>query len=175
MSLISRLNGLKDNIIDIVLVENNITEIYVILEKENKKTINEIKQISKEEKTIIKTILVNELLYNKDIKKILYNGLSLKKNKKISEITDTRPLVLVTYSLENLSHSKKTLFGYVLKGRENEKGLLGELKGSVIGRNNVLVPYENLKNLEEFMKYWKISYKKIRCLFVDQNEKEGNI
>jgi len=61
MSLISKLNGLKDNIIDMILVENNITEIYVILEKENKKTINEIKQISKEEKTIIKTILVSEL------------------------------------------------------------------------------------------------------------------
>lgn len=161
MSLISELKKLSRDTIDIILVEDKIINLYVILKEENKNIINKIKRIAKNEKTdiVVKSILVNELLYSKDIKKILYNGLSLKKNKKISKIAKIESLVLVTYSLESLDHSKKTLFGYALKGRKNEKGLLGELKGIAVGRNNILVPYENLKNLEEFLKYWKVTYK----------------
>ena len=173
MLLASRLKEIKDDIIDIILVKNDVTEIYVLLEKENEKTTKQIKKIAREEKgkAKIEIILVNDLLYNPNIKKIIYSGLSLKRDKKIPEMTNSKPKVIVTYSLESLNHSRKTLFGYAMKGRENEKGLLGELKGSVVGRNSVIVPYENIKNLEEFLKYWKVNYEKKKCLFVENENR----
>ena len=69
-----------------------------------------------------------------------------------------RLVALVTYSLENLNHSQKTLFGYALKGRTGQKGFLHRLKGEVVGRNNVLIPIENLDKIKEFFATWKVKY-----------------
>ncbi|MFH1399340.1 MAG: hypothetical protein ABIG95_04490 [Candidatus Woesearchaeota archaeon] len=65
---------------------------------------------------------------------------------------------LVTYSLENLNHSHKTLFGYALKGRKGETGFVDTLSGEAVGRNNVLVPSANIPKLEEFLATWKVAY-----------------
>jgi len=65
---------------------------------------------------------------------------------------------LVTYSLENLDHSKKTLFGYALKGRTGQKGFVHGINGEAIGRNNVLVPINNLDKIKEFFATWKVKY-----------------
>ena len=75
-----------------------------------------------------------------------------------------RSIALVTYSLENLNHSQKTLFGYALKGRTGQKGFLDKLKGEAIGRNNVLIPSESLEKLREFMATWKVKYDVRRLL-----------
>ncbi len=69
-----------------------------------------------------------------------------------------RLIVLVTYSLENLNHSQKTLFGYALKGRTGQKGFLDKLDGEAVGRNNVLIPVDNLTQLKEFFATWNVKY-----------------
>lgn len=69
-----------------------------------------------------------------------------------------RIIAMVTYSLKNLNHSQKTLFGYALKGRTGQKGFLDQLKGEVVGRNNVLIPIDNLDRIMEFFSTWKVRY-----------------
>jgi len=169
MLLISELKRLSKHVKDIILVESKKTHIYVISEKKEKKLITKIK--GKKKNIVVKNILVDDLLYDKELQNILYSGTSIKKGEELNKILNFDSLVIVTYSLKNLNHSKKTLFGYALKGRKDENGFLGELKGKPIGRNNVFVPHKNLKQLEEFLRYWKVSHKNQKCLFVDQDEK----
>ena len=83
--------------------------------------------------------------------------------KEVSGKTDIgssqRRVSLVTYSLTSLSHSRKTLFGYALKGRIGRKGFVDELGGEAVGRNNVLVPTANLDKLKEFFATWNVEFK----------------
>lgn len=69
-----------------------------------------------------------------------------------------RLVAMATYSLENLDHSQKTLFGYALKGRTKNKGFIQSLDGEAVGRNNVLLPLQNLPQLKEFFATWKVDY-----------------
>ena len=62
---------------------------------------------------------------------------------------------IVTYDLSGLDHVRKTQFGYALKGRGSQKGVLQKLKGSTLGRNSVIINAQHLGELEEFMRYWK--------------------
>lgn len=74
--------------------------------------------------------------------------------------------VIITYSLENLDHTKKTLFGYALKGRGKEHGILKSVKGETLGRNNIILPAEKSSKIDEFLRYWKVSYTKRRVIEV---------
>lgn len=168
MQLISELKRLSNQVKDIILVEGKKNHIYVISEKKDKITINKIKR---KKNVVVKNILVDDILYDKELQKMLYSGISIKKGKNLNNILGLESSVIVTYSLKILNHSKKTLFGYALKGRKREEGVLRELRGSPIGRNCVLVPYKNLEQIEEFLRYWKVSYEFKKCLFVDQYEK----
>ena len=67
-------------------------------------------------------------------------------------------VTLVTYSLTNLNHSQKTLFGYALKGRTGQKGFVHSLRGEPVGRNNILIPSSKLDELKEFFATWKVNY-----------------
>ena len=82
----------------------------------------------------------------------------VKKLQSSADSSSVRDIALITYSLENLNHSKKTLFGYALKGRANQKGFLQNLGGEPIGRNSVLLPYENLEDIKEFFATWQVKY-----------------
>ena len=109
-----------------------------------------------------------QLLSKKVMQKLL-EGYSLKANAPFSSVLGMRKKVLVAYSLSNLSHSQKTIFGYALRGRENETGILGRLKGETAGRNCLLVPEENFGKAIEFFAFWKVKYS-AKTIF----EKEGS-
>ncbi|MBW2971039.1 hypothetical protein KY320_02665 [Candidatus Woesearchaeota archaeon] len=79
-----------------------------------------------------------------------------------------KAVALVTYSLENLDHSKKTLFGYALKGRTGQKGFLDTLKGEPVGRNNVLLPLDKLDELKEFFASWQVDFKVRRLVEIEE-------
>jgi len=102
--------------------------------------------------------------------KQFFSCYSTRHRRKIYALLGLEKLALVTYELKSLSHSSKTLFGYALKGRGKERGLLGELHGSIIGRNSIAVPERALNRLKEFIEYWKITYK-IREIYVDIQQK----
>ncbi|GEM_PF-7101700 len=89
---------------------------------------------------------------------LVQNGFSIKNNKLVSKMLNVETIVLLTYDLKILNHSRKTLFGYALKGRKGQKGFLDSLKGSAVGRNNVLIPINMLDELKEFFETWHVRY-----------------
>ena len=101
---------------------------------------------------------------------MVQEGFSIKENKLISETLNVETLILITYDLKTLNHSKKTLFGYALKGRKNQKGFLDSLNGNTVGRNNVLIPINRLGELKEFMQTWQVEYYTQR--FMRTNERK---
>lgn len=83
---------------------------------------------------------------------------SARHKKPLYELLGLRRLLLLTYHLDHLDRSKKTLFGYALKGRDGKGGLLKELKGQVIGRNSILFPAEKEIAAKEFIDFWKAKH-----------------
>jgi hypothetical protein len=67
-------------------------------------------------------------------------------------------MILLSYSLEGLLHSKKTVFGYALRGRDGKSGLLKIFNGKTVGRNSVIIPFSKMKEMLEFLAYWGVSY-----------------
>lgn len=87
-----------------------------------------------------------------------FDYVSTDKNQKIYEIMNLKKKTIITYSLENLDRSKKTLFGYALKGRGSDKGILQKSHGQTLGRNSLILPFENKLQIIELMHYWKINF-----------------
>lgn len=107
----------------------------------------------------IEPLIINNIFKEPLFLTLLHEGFSLKTNKFIYKILGVDSLVLITYSLQNLNRSQKTLFGYALKGRKNKTGLLKQLKGSVVGRNSFYIPIDKTEKIKEFLKTWNIEYK----------------
>ena len=106
----------------------------------------------------INSLLADDLFKDSLYLRLIQNGFSIKENKLINKILDVETLILLTYDLKTLNHSKKTLFGYALRGRKGQKGFLDLLNGSAVGRNNVLIPINKLDELKEFLKTWQVKY-----------------
>jgi hypothetical protein len=90
--------------------------------------------------------------YEKEVKSLLNNR------------NATRPVIMVTYSLENLDQTQKTQFGYALRGRNGKKGLISRLRGEAVGRSNLLVPMRSQKRIDEFLSEWNVRYKVRRLI-----------
>ena len=151
--LASRTKRFIGKVNDIILLKE---DILVIILKDDK----EIEGIKKEFKDYnLKFININDLLKKKEVLEILYDGFSLKYDSPINKKVNFEPLILITYGLENLDHIKKTMFGYALKGRSEDKGLLGTIKETVIGRNSFIIPIKNLEKIKEFFEHWNVKYK----------------
>ncbi len=145
----------KDNLIKlkaIILFKNN--------KKENSKIVVEIKKIlnSNQINAEVSDFYIESLFYDKILFELINKGFSIKKNNLISKSLKQDIIFLITYDLTSLNHSKKTLFGYALKGRKDEKGFLGKLKGKAVGRNNIIIPCDKLQEIREFFQSWKVDY-----------------
>jgi hypothetical protein len=158
----------EKGVIDIVLLGYNKKEkaskINLTIVFKDKKAGNnlslKVKEIfnKKQMKADIMLLLVDDLFKDILYLRLIQNGFSINQNKFIGNSLNTETLILVTYDLKTLNHSKKTLFGYALKGRKDQKGFLDSLNGNAVGRNNVLIPINELKELKEFLKTWNIKY-----------------
>jgi len=126
----------------------------------NNKILLKTKKIfnKKQVRVNINSLLANDLFKDSFYLRLIQNGFSIKENKFISNTLNVETLILVTYDLKTLNHSKKTLFGYALKGRKGQKGFLDSLNGNAVGRNNVLIPINKLNELKEFLKTWQVKY-----------------
>ncbi len=169
----------EKEVIDIVLLERSGKEKtsridLAIIFKDNytKNILLRVKEIcnKKQIKVNIKPLLADNIFKNSFYLKVVQEGFSIKENKLISETLNIETLILVTYDLKTLNHSKKTLFGYALKGRKNQKGFLDSLNGNTVGRNNVLIPINRLGELKEFMQTWQVKYYTQR--FMRTNERK---
>ncbi len=169
----------NENIVDIVIFgsfvkekENaNDIDIAVIFERENYAEIQkislDIKKNLKEHELHIEPLIIKNLFKEPLFLTLIHEGFSIKNNQFINKTLKTESMVLVTYSLKSLNHSKKTLFGYALKGRIGQKGFIDGINGQISGRNNILVPTENYEQLNAFLKTWNVETKKQRFLKVN--------
>ena len=83
---------------------------------------------------------------------------------------------IIAYSLKNLNQSKKMkikrlFYGYKTKKKSNNKiyessskGLIKELNGTILGKGCFLISVKSLKQIEKFLKKYKINYNKIEIL-----------
>ncbi|MFH1849779.1 MAG: hypothetical protein ABH879_06350 [archaeon] len=135
----------------------------VILISESRSTRNAAGSILKGK---VSFCTASRLLESELLPRAISEGHSLKRGKPVCRLLKTRSLCLVSYNLENLSHSRKTLFGYALKGRKGQEGTLDLLGGQPVGRSSVLVPLERIGDLREFMKYWGVRHSSRRIIEV---------
>ncbi|MDD5086661.1 MAG: hypothetical protein PHV16_02820 [Candidatus Nanoarchaeia archaeon] len=159
----------KDDVLDIVITDylkkNKLINLKAIVlfknnKKENSRIVLEVKKIlsSKQINPEISYLCIESLFYDKLLFEMIHKGFSIKKNNLISKSLKQDVIFLITYDLKSLDHSKKTLFGYALKGRKNEDGFLGKLKGQTVGRNNIIIPCDKLQEIKEFFHSWKVDY-----------------
>jgi hypothetical protein len=97
-------------------------------------------------------------------------GYSLKKSRSLAGMLGAKSRIIAIYSLKNLDHSKKTIFGYALKGRKNSGGVLREIGGEVAGRNSVIVPAANSGRLEGFFSFWNVAFTVRQILEFGENK-----
>ena len=96
---------------------------------------------------------------------IISEGYLIARKKKLCELFGFGPYYIFSYSLKNLSQSKKIMFQYALKGRRGQKGIL-ELKGlEHLGSGVIKVPLENSEEFKEFLEKNNIIYQIYKGLF----------
>ena len=171
----------EKEVVDVVLLGYNRKEktsnvgLAIIFKDNNSHTKNillKVKDIfnKKQVKANIKSLLADDLFKDSFYLRLIQNGFSIKENRFISKTLNVETLVLLTYDLKTLNHSKKTLFGYALKGRKGRKGFLGHLNGNAVGRNNVLIPINKLDELKEFLKTWQVKYSIQKFMRINERE-----
>ncbi len=185
LSINSKIKQLREickekEVIDVVLLgcsgkEKTSKICLVIILKDNNHTKNILLKVKdifnrKQVKTDIKFLLADDMFKDPLYLKLIQNGFSIKENKLINKLLNVETLILLTYDLKTLDHSKKTLFGYALKGRKGQKGFLDSLDGSAVGRNNVLIPINRLDELKEFLKTWQVEYSIQKFMRINEGE-----
>jgi len=67
--------------------------------------------------------------------------------------------IIFMYSTEHLAKKDKIRFYYALKGRDGKSGIVKAEKIEQLGRAVLFVKEKNVKNVEDFLKFWKCKYK----------------
>ena len=156
-----------DAIVDIIVAEKRKRVLVVIKESGAAKAIRpSIEKVNTVFK--IEYVLSEDLLNKKGLLTYITDGVSLKHNKKPITMLGADEKAIITYSLENLDHIKKTQFGYALKGRKNGEGILRAAGGEALGRNNIILPYEKLPEIRLFFEHWKVSHSYKRIIEVSE-------
>lgn len=99
------------------------------------------------------------------VKTLLAEGVSMLKNRKISELYGYKAYSLFNYTLKGFRPSKRVRFHYLLRGRNHEKGILDEVGGEIIGSGVIKVPTSQEDLMKEIFKKWNVNFKTQRALF----------
>jgi hypothetical protein len=92
---------------------------------------------------------------------MLSDGWSLRLKKPISSAFGYASVHAFSYSLLGMNYNTRARFHNAMRQKINELKLL-KLKSLV------LVPVSSSDNFSEFLKYWKVNYRKSNCLFPEQ-------
>ncbi len=108
-----------------------------------------------------------EDLYKESIwQTIIHEGISLKNNKKISNLLGFKSSIIFSYNLKKMKPADKSRFSHSLYGRKKTEGLLFEVKGEELGRGCFSVPVEKSEEIYDFFKKWSIDFKVKKSLIV---------
>ncbi len=68
------------------------------------------------------------------------------------------------YSTRHLPKKDKVRFYYALKGRDGKSGIIVSMKIEQLGRTVLLVSEKAEQEVEEFLNFWKCSFKKRKVM-----------
>ncbi len=159
----------EKDVVDVVLLgcsekeKTSKIDLTIVFKDNNNHTKNILLKVKgifnkKQARVNINFLMADNLFKDSLYLRLIQNGFSIKGNKFINKALNVETLILLTYDLKTLDHSKKTLFGYALKGRKGQQGFLDSLNGCAVGRNNVLIPIDKLNELKEFLQTWQVKY-----------------
>lgn len=159
---------LSEEIVDVILFGSSVKEkilptdidIAVIFRNSIKRGILKKFQDSLGEKYHI-TLLVVDQFFTKPhslAKTLIFEGISLISNKKISNNFDLQSFTLYTYELTKEKPSKKVRFVYLLKGRAGNKGMIEQFNGRYISPSSFIIPVEQDEEMLEIFKRWGIKF-----------------
>jgi len=97
-------------------------------------------------------------------KTLLHEGISIKYNKKTSNLLGFKTRILIWYGLEKLNKSQKVQFSHALKGRDGKSGLLKKYNGKYLGKGSLMIPIEADDEFREFFINWKTPFNRRRIL-----------
>ena len=100
-------------------------------------------------------------------KTLLFEGISLISNKRISDNFDLQPCTLYTYDLKKEASSKKVRLVYLLKGRSKSKGIIEQFKGRYISPSSFMIPVEKDEEMLEIFRKWEIKFYRKRILLMN--------
>lgn len=150
---------------------NDVDLCILIKDQDEKKTldlVDSLAQVLKDSKFKFQINLLTSSDFmggNSLAKTLLNEGFSIKEEKKFAQTFGFKNQSLFTYSLKNFNASERVKLHYLLNGRAGTRGILKEIKGSLIGKGAIIVPTENEDFLKEIFDRWKVSYKVDRALF----------
>lgn len=131
------------------------------IRKALEKDFSKISIISKTEKTVLEPSF--------DAREgLLFEGISLITDKRISEFYGFFPYGLFRYDFKNWSNLQKTKFYYALNGRGDNKGVLDVLNGIKFSDNVILLPVESIESFKKFLESWEINFKYIPILIPER-------
>ncbi len=97
-------------------------------------------------------------------KSIIAEGYLVIRKKFLYELFGFNNCYLFSYSLTNLSPSKKVMLQYALHGRRGEKGIIKITNSMSIGKGVIKVPLESSEEFKEFFEKNNVDYKIHKCL-----------
>lgn len=100
------------------------------------------------------------------IRTLLFEGISLITNKKLSEIYGMKSYSLFSYNIKNLPNSKKVRLLYLLKGRRNENGVVKDFDGEFVGTNAFIIPVEKDKEMLEILEMWEVKFERKQIFLI---------
>ena len=71
---------------------------------------------------------------------------------------------IFTYSTTHLANKDKVRFYYGLKGRDGKTGVVVKYQIEQLGRTVLLVSENFQKDVDEFLKFWKCEYNRMKVL-----------
>lgn len=167
---------ITEDIVDVILFGSSVKEklhprdidIAIIFRSSIKREILKKFQNNLGEKYHTSSLVVDQLFTKPHSlgKTLLYEGISLITDKKISDNFDLKPFSLYTYDLTREKPTKKVRFVYTLKGRSNNKGLIEEFKGRYISPSSFIIPVEKDEEMLEIFKKWDIKFYRKKLLLM---------
>lgn len=97
---------------------------------------------------------------------LLFEGISAKSGKKISEIYSLDSYGLYYYDISEMKKSDKVRFVYLLKGRKKGQGIVDEFKGKFLVNGCFIVPVDRDGEMLEIMNKWKVKFGRKRILLM---------
>ena len=95
---------------------------------------------------------------------IYLEGISIVKNRKISDLLGFSSLAFIKYDISNIKGSDRIRFYYALQGRNKSKGFLDEIGAQRFSESVIICDYSIIEKLKSFFDQWKIEYQVIPSL-----------